>query len=55
MTQLANIKKDLTKLGGETMCYAKLNQTEKCNDGLKELESYLTTALVDKAFFFDIS
>ncbi|TYA59017.1 helix-turn-helix domain-containing protein [Formosa maritima] len=44
--------KDLTKLGGETMCYAKLNETEKCNEGLKELETYLTTALVDKAFTF---
>lgn len=44
--------KDLTKLGGETMCYAKLNETEKYNDGLKELETYLTTALVDKAFTF---
>ncbi|WP_191858317.1 tetratricopeptide repeat protein [Hanstruepera ponticola] len=44
--------KDLTKLGGETMCYAKLNEMEKCNDGLKELETYLTTALVDKAFTF---
>ena len=44
--------KDLTKLGGKTMCYAKLNETEKCNDGLKELETYLTTALVDKAFTF---
>lgn len=45
-------KKDLTKLGGQTMCYAKLNETEKCNDGLKELETYLTTAFVDKAFTF---
>lgn len=44
--------KDLTKLGGETMCYAKLNETEKCNDGIKELETYLTTTLVDKAFTF---
>lgn len=44
--------KDLTKLGGKTMCYARLNETEKCNDGLKELETYLTTALVDKAFTF---
>jgi len=44
--------KDLTKLGGETMCYAKLNETEKCNDGLNQLETYLTTALVDKAFTF---
>ena len=44
--------KDLTKLGGKTMCYAKLNETERCNDGLKELETYLTTALVDKAFTF---
>ncbi|MEM0517108.1 helix-turn-helix domain-containing protein [Aequorivita flava] len=44
--------KDLTKLGGETMCYAKLNETEKCNEGLKELETYLTTALVDKSFTF---
>ena len=44
--------KDLTKLGGKTMCYAKLNETEKCNDGLKELETYLTTALADKAFTF---
>lgn len=45
-------EKDLTKLGGETMCYAHLNETEKCNKGLKELESYLTTELVDKAFTF---
>ncbi|MBW2937563.1 tetratricopeptide repeat protein [Aureisphaera sp. CAU 1614] len=44
--------KDLTKLGGETMCYAYLNEAEKCNDGIKELETYLTTALVDKAFTF---
>ncbi|MBR9758642.1 MAG: helix-turn-helix domain-containing protein [Algicola sp.] len=44
--------KDLTKLGGETMCYAKLNETEKCHDGLKALETYLTTALADKAFTF---
>ncbi|WP_035716456.1 helix-turn-helix domain-containing protein [Christiangramia echinicola] len=44
--------KDLTKLGGETMCYAMLNETEKCNDGLKELETYLITELVDKAFTF---
>jgi tetratricopeptide (TPR) repeat protein len=44
--------KDLTKLGGETMCYAKLNEMEKCNDGLKELETYLTTPLVDKAVTF---
>jgi TolB-like protein/AraC-like DNA-binding protein/Tfp pilus assembly protein PilF len=44
--------KDLTKLGGETMCYAKLNETEKCNEGLNELETYLTTELVDKAFTF---
>ena len=44
--------KDLTKLGGETMCYAKLNETEKCNDGLRELETYLNTELLDKAFMF---
>tara|TARA_R100000935_G_scaffold13736_4_gene27554 strand:- start:137914 stop:139716 length:1803 start_codon:yes stop_codon:yes gene_type:complete len=44
--------KDLTKLGGETMCYAKLNDTEKCIEGINQLETYLTTALVDKAFTF---
>ncbi|WOD43557.1 helix-turn-helix domain-containing protein [Hwangdonia lutea] len=44
--------KDLSKLGGETMCYAKLNETEKCNEGLRKLETYLTTELVDKAFTF---
>jgi len=44
--------KNLTKLGGETMCYAKLNETEKCNDGLRELETYLITELLDKAFIF---
>ncbi len=44
--------KDLTKLGGETMCYAKLNDTEKCTEGINQLETYLTTALVDKAFTF---
>ncbi|WP_147678693.1 helix-turn-helix domain-containing protein [Algibacter pacificus] len=46
--------KDLSKLGGKTMCYAYLNETEKCNEGLKELESYLSTELVDKAFTFMI-
>lgn len=44
--------KDLTKLGGKTMCFAKLNEAVKCNEGIKELESYLTTELVDKAFTF---
>jgi TolB-like protein/AraC-like DNA-binding protein/Tfp pilus assembly protein PilF len=44
--------KDLTKLGGKTMCYAVLGETSKCNDGIKELESYLTTELVEKAFIF---
>ena len=44
--------KDLTKLGGETMCYAKLNETEKYNDGLRELETYLKTEFIDKAFMF---
>jgi adenylate cyclase len=44
--------KDLTKLGGETMCYAKLNETEKYNDGLSELETYLKTEFIDKAFMF---
>ena len=44
--------KDLSKLGGETMCYAKLNETVKCNDGLRELEKYLATPLVDKALTF---
>ncbi|KAB1071346.1 helix-turn-helix domain-containing protein [Tamlana haliotis] len=44
--------KDLTKLGGETMCYAKLNEMEKCHDGLEELETYLTTTQVDKALTF---
>ena len=46
--------KDLTKLGGETMCYAYLKEKQKCDDGLKELETYLTTPLVDKAFTFSI-
>lgn len=44
--------KDLTKLGGETMCYARLDETEKCNEGINELETYLNTELVDKAFTF---
>lgn len=56
LTYIGSLKgvsvKDLTKLGGETMCYAYLNETEKCNDGLKELETYLSTALVDKALTF---
>ena len=34
------------------MCYAVLGETSKCNDGIKELESYLTTELVEKAFIF---
>lgn len=44
--------KDLTTLGGKTMCYAVLGETSKCNDGIEELESYLTTELVEKAFIF---
>ncbi len=44
--------KDLTKLGGKTMCYAVLGETTKCDDGIKELESYLTSDLVEKALIF---
>jgi TolB-like protein/AraC-like DNA-binding protein/Tfp pilus assembly protein PilF len=44
--------KDLTKLGGITMCYAKLGDFSKCNEGIKELEAYLTSELVDKALVF---
>ncbi|MHB0753962.1 helix-turn-helix domain-containing protein [Polaribacter sp. M15] len=44
--------KDLTKIGGETLCYAKLNETEKYNERLRELETYLKTELIDKAFMF---
>ncbi|MCA0959822.1 tetratricopeptide repeat protein [Muricauda ruestringensis] len=44
--------KDLTKLGGKTMCYAVLGERTKCDDGIKELESYLTSDLVEKALIF---
>lgn len=44
--------KDLTKLGGSTMCYAVLGDVSRCNSGIKELETYLTSELVDKALIF---
>lgn len=44
--------KDLTQLGGITMCYALLGERSKCNDGIKELETYLVSELVEKAFIF---
>lgn len=44
--------KDLTKLGGTTMCYAVLGETSKLNKGIKELESYLASDLVEKALIF---
>lgn len=44
--------KDLTKLGGITMCYAMLGDISRCNDGIKELEMYLASELVEKAFIF---
>lgn len=44
--------KDLTKLGGLTMCYALIGDVSKCNDGIKELETYLASELVEKALFY---
>jgi TolB-like protein/AraC-like DNA-binding protein len=44
--------KDLTKLGGITMCYALLRDISRCNDGIKELETYLVSELVEKALFY---
>jgi AraC-like DNA-binding protein len=44
--------KDLTKLGGKTMCYALLRDISRCNDGIKELETYLVSELVEKALFY---
>ncbi|MFD2562991.1 tetratricopeptide repeat protein [Aquimarina rubra] len=43
---------DLTQLGGITMCYAKMGDIEKCNEKILELESYLTSEKMDKAFNF---
>ena len=43
---------DLTQLGGRTMSYAFLGDTLKCNDGLKELETHLTSEVMDKALLF---
>jgi TolB-like protein/AraC-like DNA-binding protein len=42
--------KDLTQLGGMTMCFASINDISKCNEGIKELEKYLNSELMDKAF-----
>jgi len=44
--------KDLTQLGGKTMCYALLGHISKCNAGLKELEIHLTSEAMDKALIF---
>ncbi len=43
---------DLTQLGGITICYAKMGDIEKCNEKIRELESYLTSEKMDKAFNF---
>ncbi|MFD0762074.1 tetratricopeptide repeat protein [Lutibacter aestuarii] len=43
---------DLTQLGGLAMCYAKINDLEKCNEKVVELETYLQSNHIDKAFNF---
>jgi TolB-like protein/AraC-like DNA-binding protein len=44
--------KDLTHLGGVAMCYAVLGDVYNCNIKLKELETHLTTEVMDKALMF---
>lgn len=44
--------KDLTKLGGQTMCYAFLDDVSNYNLKIKELENYLTSEVMDKALMF---
>ena len=43
---------DLTQLGGLAMCYAKTNSIEKCHEKMAELETYLQSNNIDKAFNF---
>ena len=43
---------DLTQLGGLTMCYAKKGDKVKLKEKIEELESYLTSEKMDKAFNF---
>ena len=43
---------DLTQMGGLAMCYAKINDKEKCNEKIVELENYLQSNHIDKAFNF---
>lgn len=43
---------DLTQLGGLALCYAKINDTEKCYAKIAELETYLQSNHIDKAFNF---
>ncbi|XCF07255.1 tetratricopeptide repeat protein [Tamlana crocina] len=43
---------DLTQLGGLTMCYAKTNDIVKCKEKMVELEGYLQSDNIDKAFNF---
>lgn len=43
---------DLTQLGGLAMCYAIMNDLEKCNEKIKTLENYLASEKMDKAFNF---
>lgn len=44
--------KDLTKLGGQTICYAFLGDVYNYNLKIKELENYLTSEVMDKALMF---
>ncbi|MER3318425.1 MAG: tetratricopeptide repeat protein [Allomuricauda sp.] len=43
---------DLTQLGGLAICYAKLNDIENCKEKIAELETYLQSDNIDKAFNF---
>ena len=43
---------DLTQLGGLAMCYAQLNDIKNCKEKIAELETYLQSDNIDKAFNF---
>lgn len=43
---------DLTQLGGLALCYAKMNDYKKCEEKVIELETYLESKNIDKAFNF---
>lgn len=56
VTYYSNLKgvsvTDLTQLGGLAICYALMDDEQNCNEKIIELETYLASEKIDKAFNF---